>query len=263
MKRYYVYGIFINSIIIYVGKGTGNRKDHHLKNFLLHNTAVNRILRSKLFKAIKNGDKIDVTILVGNLSEDEALYEEANLISKYGKKIDGTGTLCNITDGGTQPPSATVIRNLYGEKEYIHIKQKKENTRKNNFTSKVQQHIPDIKQMLNDGKMLKEIAAKLKVSTITIRSWMRKYNIAMNYTGKQNKIKQHLDSYRTINKAKPNRNAKTYTIKEPSGVLSTTKFLKQYCKEHNIDYSNLRATFKRGGSCKGYSIITQLEPETL
>lgn len=263
MKIYYVYGIFINSIIIHVGKGTGNRKDHHLKNFLIHNTAVNRVLKSKLLKATKNEDKIDVNILVDNLSEDEALIQEANLIQKYGKKIDGTGTLCNITDGGTQPPSATKIRSLYGEEEFAHIKQKKENTRKINFTNKVQQHIPVIEQMLKDGKMLKEIAARLNVCTITIRLWMRKYNIAMNYTGKQNKIKQHLDSYRSSNKAKPNRNAKTYTVREPSGTISTTKFLKQYCKEHNIDYSNLRATFKRGGSCKGYSIIAQHEPETL
>lgn len=263
MKRFYVYGIFINTIIIYVGKGTGNRKDHHLKNFLLHNTAVNRILRSKLYKATKNGDKIDVSILVSNLSEDEALIQEANLILKYGKKIDGTGTICNITDGGMQPPSVTTIRKLYGEEGYDHIKQKKEHTRKINLVNKIQQHIPTIKQMLENGMMLKEIAAKIDVSTITIRRWMKTHNITMNYTGKQNKIRQHLDSYRSINRSKPNCNAKTYTIKEPSGSISTTKFLKQYCKEHNIDYSNLRATFKRGGSCKGYSIIAQLEPETL
>jgi hypothetical protein len=263
MKKYYTYGIFINSTIIYVGKGTGNRKDHHLKNFLLHNTAVNRILRSKLSKATENGDKIDVTILVDNLSEDEALIQEANLIQKYGKKVDGTGMLCNITDGGTQPPSTKTIRSLYGEEKYSHIKQKKEYTRKINLANKIQQHIPIISQMLKDGNMLKDIAAKLNVSTTTIRLWMRKYNIVMNYTGKKNKIKQHLQKYRQINNQKPNCNAKLYTVKEPSGNLHKTRLLKQFCNTRNLDYSNLRATFKRGGSHKGYSIVAQQEPETL
>jgi transposase len=263
MKCYYVYGIFVNSVIIYVGKGKGNRKDQHLKNFLLHNTAVNRVLKAKLSNAHKNNDKIEIKILVDDLTEDDALLQEFILIETHGKKIDQQGTLCNITNGGHQPPSADIIRKAVGDIEFKKIKEKQVNTMKLNMDKKIQAKKITINNMLTAGKMLKEIAHELNVSPATIRNWIRRSGLQMNYTGKENKIKQHLQKYRQINNQKPNCNAKLYIIKEPSGNLYETRLLKQYCKLKNIDYSNLRATFKRGGSHKGYSIVTQQEPETL
>lgn len=263
MEQYYVYGIFVNSVIIYVGKGYGNRKDHHLRNFLLHNTAVNKILRAKLQKAVKNNDNINVEVLIDRLSQDQALTEEAVLIRKYGRKINGTGTLCNVTEGGNQPPSRTVLRKLLNDTDYNSIQQKQCQTQKKNYAKKIQEKIPTIQRMLDNGELLYNIAKEIGVGTATLRTYIRKSGLKVNYEGKQKKIKEHLEKYRSINRQKPNKNAKLYTIKEPSGNITKTRLLKQYCKTHAIDYSNLRATFKRGGSCKGYSIIDQQEPETL
>lgn len=263
MGNYYVYGIFVNSVIVYIGKGTGNRKDHHLRNFLLHNTAVNAILKAKLQKAVKNNDIINVDILIDGVSEDQALIKETILIQKYGRKIDGTGTLCNFTQGGNQPPSRTLLRKLLSDKDYCNMQQKYFQTQKKNYAKKIQEKIPIIQQMLEAGEMLCNIAKKLQVSNATLRTYIRKSGLKVNYEGKRKKIREHLEKYRIINKQKPNKNAKLYTVKEPSGKITQTRMLKQYCNNHVIDYSNLRATFKRGGSCKGYSIINQQEPEPL
>lgn len=263
MGQYYVYGIFINSIIIYIGKGSGNRKDHHLRNFLLHNTAVNRILKSKLHNAIENNDTIEIAVIKNNLSEDEALLEESFLIKKHGRKISGTGPLCNITEGGNQPPSIKDLYKILDKEEYIKIQEKRTKTQKLNYIKKIEKIAPIIKQKINDGMMLRNIAKELKISVTTLNTYIRKAGIEVSYKGKQEKIKQHLEKYRLINKQTPSRNAKLYTVKEPSGNITQTRQLKQYCNRYNLDYSNLRATFKRGGSCKGYSIIDQQEPETL
>lgn len=260
MNDYYVYGIYINSIIIYVGKGKGNRKDHHLKNFLTSNTAVSKVLKDKFTNALKNNHPIDVKILKNNITENNALLYESNLIKKIGKKINDTGTLCNVTDGGNQPPN---LKQIYSKDEFNSIKQKQRQTRKINYAKKINEYKPLIDKMLNEGYMLKEIAEYFGKSTVTIRHWIKELGIKMNYEGKNKKIKDHLAKHRKVNNSKPNKNAKQYTIKEPDGTITTTRLLKTYCKNKQIDYSNLRATFKRGGKHKGYSIINQLEPEDL
>jgi hypothetical protein len=111
--------------------------------------------------------------------------------------------------------------------------------------------------------MLKDIASDLHVTCPTLRSWIKRLNLTMNYQGKDKKIKEHLQKYRAINKHIPNSNAKLYTIQEPDGKIISTRFLKQYCTSKSIDYSNLRSAFKRKSQHKGYSIIKQQEPEDL
>lgn len=111
--------------------------------------------------------------------------------------------------------------------------------------------------------MLKDIAVDLGVTGPTLRDWIKRSKITINYSGKNKKIKEHLQKYRKINKHIPNANSKLYIIKEPDGQIVNTRFLKQYCNEKNIDYSNLRSSFKRKGQHKGYSIIKQQEPEDL
>jgi hypothetical protein len=259
-QDYYVYGIFINKKCVYIGKGRGNRKDHHLRNFLLHNSAVNKVLKDTLANAIKNNYNIDTVILHKTMSCEQALLVETSLIKQHGKKIDRTGTLCNITSGGNQPPDAQILKHLLGENKFKEMKQKQAASMRENTNKKIALHLPYIKQQLENGAMLKDIAAHLNLTSTTVRKWLRLAGVSMNYEGKQKKIKQHLEEHRIKNKQKPNKVAKLYTIKEPSGKIVYVNLLKQYCAEHSIDYSNLRMTFKRGGSCKGYSIISQQEP---
>lgn len=101
---------------------------HHLRNFTLHNTAVNKVLRDKLNSAISKNQIIDVKIVQEDLSNEEALLEESNLISLYGRKIYDTGILCNVASGGNQPPSVDTIKQLVGVDKFVEIKKKQINT---------------------------------------------------------------------------------------------------------------------------------------
>ena len=263
MKEYYVYCIYVDSVPVYIGKGKGTRMHHHLRNFTLHNTAVNNVLRDKLNSAISKNQIIDVKIVQEDLSNEEALIEESNLISIYGRKIYDTGTLCNVACGGNQPPSVDNIKQLIGVDKFVEIKKKQINSMLANTDKKIQRVAPFIKESLESNRMLKDIARDLGITCPTLRDWMKRLNLPMNYQGKVRKIKEHLQKYRAINKHIPNSNAKLYTIQEPDGKITCTRFLKQYCTSKNIDYSNLRSAFKRRSQHKGYSIIKQQEPEDL
>lgn len=56
--------------------------------------------RTKIWKSIVKKHSYTVEILDTNLTWEEACKKEKELITLYGKKSLGTGTLVNITDGG-------------------------------------------------------------------------------------------------------------------------------------------------------------------
>lgn len=90
MKEYYVYEWFNvdSGVVFYVGKGSGNRyKDG--------------ICRSDYFKRYLNKYNCCSRIVIDNLSEREALERESELISFYRSLGQA---MCNISDGGDQPP---------------------------------------------------------------------------------------------------------------------------------------------------------------
>ena len=102
MENFYVY-LYINPITnkpFYVGKGKNNRaflfeKHNHNKSLLTH---------LKNLKS-KGHEKDDIVLIYkNNLTEEESLNIEKELIFKFGKKCEG-GLLFNIIDGGSQPPS--------------------------------------------------------------------------------------------------------------------------------------------------------------
>lgn len=84
----------------YVGKGRNNREISHLfksnlnndKNYHKNNTI------KKIFKLL-NEEPIHFR-LYENLTNDEAIKIEADLIKYFGRTNDGSGILTNMTDGG-------------------------------------------------------------------------------------------------------------------------------------------------------------------
>lgn len=79
---------------IYVGKGKGKR-------ILFHKTrAKNPILKRKLDKIKALNLEPIIEKYSDNLFDEDALSLEIELIKKYGRIDLGTGTLCNLTDGG-------------------------------------------------------------------------------------------------------------------------------------------------------------------
>ncbi|MEN6621310.1 MAG: hypothetical protein ABFD50_07165 [Smithella sp.] len=73
--------------VFYIGKGCGRR-------------AWEFSGRSKYWKSINKAHGCIVEIHTKNVQEWYALEIEQNLIATYGRRIDNTGTLCNITTGG-------------------------------------------------------------------------------------------------------------------------------------------------------------------
>jgi hypothetical protein len=99
MSEYYVYCYFDSRtdppVPIYVGKGKGKRWKHHLKP-----SCPNIILKSKIDHMRELGLAPIIEILSSGLTNEEAISVEANFILKYGRVNNGSGTLCNFTDGG-------------------------------------------------------------------------------------------------------------------------------------------------------------------
>lgn len=107
--NYYVYQ-YLNEdqTPYYIGKGKGNRA---------YSTAHNTIVPPK--------DRI--SFVAENLSEQEALDLEIELIAKYGRKIDKSGILDNLTAGGDGGRS--------GFKHYESTKQKLREARAKQVTT--------------------------------------------------------------------------------------------------------------------------------
>lgn len=81
---------------IYVGKGiTKRRPDEHWKF-----RAANTLLKNVLEKIRKSALEPIVEFVGFFDDHDAALALEKALIAKFGRRNNGTGTLCNFTDGG-------------------------------------------------------------------------------------------------------------------------------------------------------------------
>jgi len=97
-KRYYVYVYFDPRfdppVPIYVGKGRKRRARVHLK------ASHNRRLAGRVRKIRKAGLEPILEIETDGLTSDEALQRECTLILEFGRLDLGTGTLCNLTEGG-------------------------------------------------------------------------------------------------------------------------------------------------------------------
>jgi len=110
MKEYYVYvycdGSKVGKYVygsycfeyepIYIGKGTCSRIYAHLRPSLLYNGSY---FHNTLKRLVENNCYICYK-LFENLSNEEAIKYEIDLISLIGKRIEGKGSLCNITNGG-------------------------------------------------------------------------------------------------------------------------------------------------------------------
>ena len=258
---YYVYGLFVEEVCFYVGKGREDRKVEHFRDFRTRNKAVNPLMYYKLRSLQEKQITPYVKTFLENLTEEEALEHEKNLIAKYKRKCDG-GTLCNISLGGNQPLTMKELIEIKGEEEVKRIRKQQITATAQTVYKRNEEKIQQFKLLMSQNMMLKDIAKQLQVSTETLRRWSRNYNIPINYTGKNQKIKEHLKELRQITKHNVQSTAKTYTIKTPDGTIKTLQKLVLFCREHNLDYANLRRTYKGNARHhKGYTIIDQREPE--
>ena len=99
-KIYYTYIYFDPSRdneAIYVGKGKNKRAAKHLLRSDKHP------FTQRLQKMKSNGVEPFIYFILQKVTEQEAFDKEVELITKYGRKDLGKGTLLNLTDGGNTP----------------------------------------------------------------------------------------------------------------------------------------------------------------
>jgi hypothetical protein len=105
-----------NGDVFYVGIGL-NSEDNYKRAYDFKN-------RNRIWYSIIKKTDFSVEILFDGLSSEEIYLKEIELIKFYGRKIDRTGTLCNLTEGGEGfrknhlEESRNKIRNYFKNKTY-------------------------------------------------------------------------------------------------------------------------------------------------
>lgn len=108
MNKYYVYVFYKpddNKTAFYVGIGSTyddgrERIDYHFIYAKNPKHQSNKLFYNTLAKILNNNQMPVVEKIAENLSIEDASELEKKLIQQYGRRIDKTGTLCNITNGG-------------------------------------------------------------------------------------------------------------------------------------------------------------------
>jgi hypothetical protein len=79
----------------YIGKGSGRRCDKHLWE-ANNGTCKNKLLQNVILKV--GEPRIDI---IQTFEDEQSAYDlERDLVSKYGRRVDGTGILTNIGGRG-------------------------------------------------------------------------------------------------------------------------------------------------------------------
>lgn len=102
MNIYYIYIYYCqNDIPFYVGYGKNNRMFAHLNEARKKpKPSSGEHKLNKIRKILKDGFEPRIEIVASNLSRDEAIELEIELIEKFGRADLGLGPLTNMTKGG-------------------------------------------------------------------------------------------------------------------------------------------------------------------
>jgi hypothetical protein len=217
---------------IYVGKGNGKRASFHKTR------ANNPILKRKIAKMNGLGLEPIVEIYQDNLSDQEALNLEIQLISKFGRIDLKTGTLCNLTEGGEG--SSGRIMSEETKKLWSQQRKGKKQTEAQyaaNCNRIISEETRKKQSEANKGRKLSpDVIAKIaKSNTGSKRSEETKLLLSKQRKGKQtgadNPAAIKINIYNNLNEL----------------VYTCNGDFKNICKENGLPTSALNTSYRKGG----------------
>ena len=164
--EYYIYSYIdpITNLPFYIGKGSGDRLNRHLrtaKSDYWHLDS-NKHKINKISKILSLGLEPVIRIEESQLSENESFEMERFYILKYGRSDIGTGILTNLSDGGEgqsgwDPPEEYRInmsKSVSGSKNGMFGKKQKEES-KNKIREKAtgRKFKPDVIEKMSFDRM--------------------------------------------------------------------------------------------------------------
>lgn len=238
-KNYYVYVYYRpdDGRPFYIGKGHGKRYLQHLtdKPEYCHNKRLTGTIRNYL----SEGSKPHIEIYANELTEDEALALEIELIKKYGRKgIDPDGILMNISEGGEKTGPA---KGSIGRPHTEESKRKSSETKKKKFASGETVAWNKGMQMSEEfGKRIRE--TRTEKSRIAASQNAKKAHSARIGAGQSDHQKNVVRLMRQ----------KSYVLTDPTGKEYNITNMSKFCRENDLPNGVTNLFSVASGKLKSY-----------
>lgn len=131
--------------------GVGEDKPQNIGKY---KRAYNRNSRNAVWKSIINSTNYEVEILMEDLTYEEAYEKEIEFINLYGRLDLGTGTLCNLKEGGL--PIINYTKEIREKlSNCLKERHKKEGYTKKMVETRIKNYGKKIVQKTRDGEVVK------------------------------------------------------------------------------------------------------------
>lgn len=252
-----VYGILnIDGSFFYIGKGKKQRLSSTLS--AKNNNPLKKNKINQIRKTTGYNPKVKI-LCIG--SEEYCFDIEKKLIRLFGKKIDGTGKLCNVSDGG-EGTTGTILTSE--RKEQI-SKFFKENNPMNNPKSREKVRLSKLgaNNPMYGKDFTKEHRNKIGIAHTGNKHWcFGKHRSEETKQKLREKLKGRIQpwtgekqSEEHINKIREARCKRNFKIISPENNITETKFLNKFCMDNNLNSSHMYQVLKGNiNSYKGWKV---------
>lgn len=246
--NYYVYELIDprNKTVFYVGKGKTrdklNRVYRRISDHLNLHDKSNKLKTNIIKKVRKLGLEIITNIIKEQITELEAFQLEIELIKRYGKRIDGNGTLANLTDGGEGLSGHKMTEKT---KKILSRKHKARIKRTGIVNFKGEKHTLETRQRMS---LIQKAIFKTKSGTMKGKHHTEatKQKLSQKMKGRQHPLPQQ-EWYRFGSAREKNHFAKKYLFINPNGEqFEICGYFKQFIKDNGLSIDTCKKYINKG-----------------